>query len=166
MKRRISLTLASALSVVLAASACSAPGASTPAARATGSAAASVDGSVVPTAAVQATTEEAADAPPGAISVTVDAGADRFYPDEIIAPAGTLTFFIVNQNPGALGTETHQMSIGPEVGGVSLAASNSVSPGTAIVFTVTGLEPGTYSYWCFIHEHHLRGMIGTLTVTP
>jgi plastocyanin len=165
-KRRISLTLASALSVVLAASACSAPGGSTSAARATGPAAASVDESVVPTAAVQATTEEAAEAPPGAISVTVDAGADRFYPDEIIAPAGTLTFFIVNQNPGALGTETHQMSIGPEVGGVSLAASEWVSPGTAIAFTVTGLEPGTYRYWCFINEHHLRGMIGTLTVTP
>ena len=159
MKRRISLALASALSVVLAVSACSAPGGST--------SAASVDESVVPTAAVQATTEEAAEAPPGAISVTVDAGADRFYPDEITAPAGTLTFFIVNQNPGALGTETHQMSIGPEVSRSAwLAASSRVSPGTAIVFTVTGLEPGTYSYWCFINEHHLRGMIGTLTITP
>jgi plastocyanin len=152
----VKLRISFALTVVLVAvSSCSQQAATSP------------SGSVAPSAsAVQGTTEEATEAPPGAIVVTVGHARSRFDPDQITAPAGTLTFFIDHVGTEAEGSESHQMSIGLEVGQLPLVASDIIKPGHSAVFTVTGLGPGSYFYWCYVNSHYAEGMVGTLTVTP
>jgi uncharacterized cupredoxin-like copper-binding protein len=38
------------------------------------------------------------------------------------------------------------------------------APDESVVVTVSGLEPGTYQFWCSYSEHYKYGMHGTLTV--
>ncbi len=51
-----------------------------------------------------------------------------------------------------------------------LARSPTLLANEAATFTVAGLTPGTYTFWCSVqHEggsHASDGMVGTLTVTP
>ena len=51
-----------------------------------------------------------------------------------------------------------------------LAVSPTLAANEAVTFTVEGLMPGTYTYWCTVpspdgaQPHAQYGMVGTLTV--
>jgi plastocyanin len=109
---------------------------------------------------LEASTEEAAEAPPGAIAVIVGPGPD-FVPADITAPAGTVAFFLDARQADVL----HNMVIAINAGDVALAKSANLDAGMAAVFTVHGLEPGTYEVWCSFPGHFEAGMKGTLTIT-
>ena len=160
------MTLRNRALVPLALLSVASAGGCAPAGNPPASTAAVITASPTPTAAaVSGTTEPMAVAPDGSVRVTVTSDSVRFDPEEISVRSGPVTFFIVNDNAGVSGGQSHQLSIGDEVGGRSLAASAPVAPGQSAAFTVTGLEPGDYAFWCFIHEHYTFGMVGTLTVT-
>ena len=55
----------------------------------------------------------------------------------------------------------HNIAIGAKVNGSIFALSDNVEVGNTAVFTVRGLTPGTYAYWCTIDNHAADGMIGT-----
>ena len=109
---------------------------------------------------LEATTEEAAEAPPDAIPVIVGPGPD-FVPADISAPAGTVVFFLDARPADVL----HNMVIAIDAGDVPLAKSANLEAGQAVIFTVHGLEPGTYEFWCSFPGHFESGMKGTLTIT-
>ena len=44
------------------------------------------------------------------------------------------------------------------------ATSDLLTPGESVVVTVTGIQPGTYQYWCTIEDHYTFGSRGVLTV--
>ena len=108
-----------------------------------------------------ATTEETDTAPPGAIDIQLGPG-PKFEPRHVTAKAGTAVFFLHNV-PGAIGP--HNFLIGSERPHLVVASPTLLS-GDSVVFTVSGLEPGTYTYWCGIEGHADAGMVGELTVTP
>ena len=93
-----------------------------------------------------------------------------FEPEEATAQAGTVVFFLRNDKgdgPPAL----HNFLLGASVEDPPLAISPTLASGFSGTFTVEGLEPGTYSYWCTVlgpdgTAHSQMGMTGTLTVTP
>ncbi len=92
-----------------------------------------------------------------------------YEPDELTAKAGTVAFFLANVPEPWAGPD-HDFLIGPSIGKV-LVASPSVDRNDALVFTVEGLTPGSYVFWCSIVapdgvSHASRGMVGTLTITP
>jgi len=127
--------------------------------------------SATPIPSLASTTELAAKAPAGATSIdmTPDADKPRFKPDAVTVKAGTATFFLTSVALTGTFGPFHDMIIGPEIG-TPLASSRSVQPGTSAVFTVEGLAPGTYQFWCNTNTghglHYKLGMVGTLTVTP
>ena len=132
-------------------------------------AAASTTSAPLPT--LPSTTEQASQAPPGAIPIKLATpnGQPRFEPDHVAAKAGTLVFFLdnVSDSPFYL---THNMQIGPTLGQV-LAGTPAVRAKEMMTFTVNGLTPGTYVFWCSVvtpdfKDHASYGMVGTLTVTP
>ena len=86
----------------------------------------------------------------------------KYTPDGVSAAAGTVTFFL--DNVPVLPVE-HNMAIGPQPGTV-LARSGFVRANKSAVFTVDGLTPGTYTFWCEVADHLERGMVGTLTIEP
>ena len=45
-----------------------------------------------------------------------------------------------------------------------MATSDLIYAGESAVVTVTGLEPGTYAFWCNVEDHYIYGMTGTLVV--
>lgn len=116
-----------------------------------------------------ATAEEADEAPAGAIEILLTFG-PKFEPEEVSAPAGTIVFFLRNDQgdgPPAI----HNFLLGTSIEEPPLAASPTLATGQAVVFTVDGVEPGTYVYWCTLPSpdgspHSAAGMVGTLTVTP
>jgi plastocyanin len=62
------------------------------------------------------------------------------------------------------------MLIGPSIG-QALASSEDVNRNESVIFTVNGVTPGTYTFWCSIvapggATHASFGMVGTLTITP
>ena len=126
-----------------------------------------------PAATLATATELAAKAPAGATSIdmTPDADKPRFKPDKLTVSAGTATatFFLTGIPISGTFGPFHDMIIGPEIG-TPIATSRSVQPGTSAVFTVEGLRPGTYQFWCNTNTghglHYKLGMVGTLTVTP
>ncbi len=100
--------------------------------------------------------------PPGAIVIHLGPG-PVFDPEQVTASGETLTFFFDASeiNPGS----THNFKIGENLPPAApLAESDFVERSESAVFTVTGLPPGTYRYWCSVDEHHSVGMIGTLIV--
>jgi plastocyanin len=120
-----------------------------------------------PEPAVQATFEPAEAAPAGAVTITVNNDGVRFHPDAVTVTADTAVFFLVHDGEAGVGALRHNMHIGPELPpGAALVSSPTLDPGGSLVFTVTGLEPGEYQFWCSVMEHHTFGMVGTLTVTP
>lgn len=134
----------------------------------TASAAPSIVASVAESAAesaepaVTATTEPATEAPDDAVVVEVGPG-PNFIPEELSVPPGTVTFFL----DGSAIEEgiTHNMNIGLELPPEApLVASDFLTAGESATFTVSGLEPGSYVFWCSVDEHHAIGMVGTLEV--
>ena len=117
---------------------------------------------------LRATVEEASEAPAGAIDVLMTDGPD-FEPDEVTAESGDLVFFLHNDK-GAGPAILHNFFLGTDVDSLPLAASPALMHGESVVFTVYGIEPGTYTYWCTVpaldgRPHSQLGMTGTLTVT-
>ena len=125
-----------------------------------------------PEPAVQATFEPADAAPAGAVTITVKSDGIRFDPEEVTVSADSAVFFLVYEGEGGAGVTLHNLHIGPELPpGAALVSGPLLNPGEAFVFTVTGLEPGEYRFWCTYSDgpngsHWARGMVGTLTVTP
>lgn len=120
-----------------------------------------------PESAVAATSEPAETAPAGAVTITVNNNGARFHPDEVTMAADAVVFFLVHEGGEDVSALHHNLNIGPELPpGAALVSSPMLEPGDAFVFTVTGLEPGEYRFWCTISEHYSFGMVGTLTVTP
>ena len=121
--------------------------------------------SVAPT--LQATFEEASEAPAGAIDILMT-DEPAFEPNEVTAEAGDLVFFLrsAEQNGGIV----HNFFLGSDAEAPPLAKGPTLQSGKSAVFTVYGIEPGTYTYWCTVisldgQSHWRHGMIGTLTVT-
>ena len=122
--------------------------------------------SVAPT--LEATVEEASEAPAGAIEILMTFG-PKFEPEEVTAQAGDVVFFLRNDK-GEGPPAVHNFLIGRALDSPPLAASPTLMHGESIVFTVYGLEAGTYTYWCTLPSpdgapHSQYGMLGTLTVT-
>ena len=116
---------------------------------------------------LQATIEEASEAPAGAIDIlmTDDPG---FEPNEVTAEAGDLVFFL--RSADVNGPIVHNFFLGPDTQSPPLAKGPTLQSGESVVFTVYGIEPGTYTYWCTVpgmdgQSHWQHGMTGTLTVT-
>jgi plastocyanin len=123
----------------------------------TPSAAASVPGLV-------ATTEPAASvAPPGAVTVSMTSF--MFMPMSPTAKAGTVVFFLKDDDPLTAPVDSHNLVIASDLGH-PLASSDYVYRGKPAVFTVQGLAAGHYVIWCSVPNHANNGMVGTLTLTP
>ncbi len=92
-------------------------------------------------------------------SIKVNMTEFKFDPATISAPAGKVTFFLVNS-----GAVAHDMVVmGSD--GKRLASSELVQPGNTSVFTVDNLTAGTYPFICDQPGHLDAGMKGTLSVT-
>lgn len=104
----------------------------------------------------------------------------RFQPDNVTAKAGTVVFFLENV-PSATLLPDHNMRIGPACvsfypdgsvrTGHVLAGTPDIGPKEMATFTVNGLTPGTYVFWCSVEagdagNHASNGMVGILTITP
>lgn len=124
-----------------------------------------------PEPAVQATFEPADAAPAGAVTIAVPGDGIRFHPEEVTVSADSAVFFLVYEGENRAGATRHNLLIGPELPpGAALVSSPLLDPGESFVFTVTGLEPGEYRFWCTYSDgpngsHWVRGMVGALTVT-
>jgi uncharacterized cupredoxin-like copper-binding protein len=116
-------------------------------------------------AGLSATTAPADVAPDGAIAV--DMSSFMFEPMAITATSGTVTFFLRNVGAGndVISQQKHNLVIGIDQDHM-LAASSYVTAGKAAVFTVQGLQAGSYVIWCSVQGHAGNGMVGTLTVSP
>ncbi|HLY35483.1 MAG TPA: plastocyanin/azurin family copper-binding protein [Candidatus Limnocylindria bacterium] len=110
-----------------------------------------------------ATTEPARSAPFGAITVSMTAF--RFMPMSPTARAGTVVFFLKNEDPVTSPIGSHNLVIGAELG-YPLASSGYVATGQSAVFKVERLAAGHYVIWCSVPNHAYNGMVGSLTVTP
>ena len=71
----------------------------------------------------------------------------KFEPEEATAHAGDVAFFLRNDK-GDGPPAVHNFLIGSDVDSPPLAASPTLMNGESILFTVYGLEAGTYTYWC------------------
>ena len=133
------------LAVALAATGCAAPAATTPAASSVASSPSTSEAvTETPVPTLEATTEDATEAPAGAITVTITGLS--FNPDQLTAPAGTVVFFIDTQQ---LNEDIHHnMTIAPEIGDLPLAKSAVLTHEHSVVFKVHDMEPGIYQFWC------------------
>lgn len=136
-----------------------------------------------PAPSLTSTVERASIAPSGSVPITmtvVNQTDPRFQPDNVTAKAGTVVFYLDNV-PAAGESPDHAMVIGATdvqfygdgsvKSGQVLADSGHVVANDKAVFTVQGLKPGTYQFWCNvdvlgISTHGANGMRGTLTITP
>ena len=85
-----------------------------------------------------------------------------FAPNELTVPAGDAAFYLENDSD-AINHGSHNLTIGEEVG-APIAQSGTVLGGERAVFTVRGLEAGSYVIWCSLYSHAQFGMKGRLTV--
>lgn len=136
----------------------------------TGSPATSVEpATVAPSPEFAATTEPAATAREGAVSIEMAGPPPRFVPRNVTIHTGEGSFFFTNTSLGA-----HMMSIDRaplvlidgRVTNVPIVKSGIVAVGKSASFVVDGLPPGNYFFWCPLTDHAALGMTGTLTVTP
>lgn len=115
---------------------------------------------VAPTpSAVTSTTVASSSAPQGAVPVAFMGPPPRFGPANLTVKASDLVFYLSNTSHAA-----HNVAIGAKVSGSAFAISRLVEVGTSAVYTVRGLTPGTYAFWCTISDHAAAGMFGSLTV--
>ena len=108
-------------------------------------------------AATPEATEEPADTGGGgeALTLTADPGGSiSWEPNELSAPAGTVTITLVNESdtPHAV-----------EVEGNGVEEESETITGSETDLTVD-LEPGEYTFYCPVGQHRQNGMEGTLTV--
>lgn len=99
-------------------------------------------------------------APAGAaapVAVQVKAGELYFEPKTVKAPAGEVTFTVVNE-----GAIEHNFLI-RDAGGATLAEIAVIAPGATETVTAR-LAPGTYRIVCTFPGHTEAGMVGTLAV--
>src|SRR5688572_23596864 len=151
-------TWALALVICLAAAGCAGQAASASPSTA-GSAAESPAASSSVEPAVQATAEPAEAAPAGAVTITVNNEGARFHPDEVTVPADAAVFFLVHEGEQMVFVGQHNLHIGLDLPPTpALVSTPMLGAGDALVFTVTGLEPGTYRFWCTVHDHYTFGM--------
>ena len=95
--------------------------------------------------------------PAGSIKVTMTEF--KFDPSAISAPAGKVTFYLVNS-----GSVAHDLVVmGPD--GKKVAGSELVQAGNTSVLTVDNLAAGSYQIICDQPGHEDSGMKGTLTIT-
>jgi plastocyanin len=95
--------------------------------------------------------------PAGSLKVTMTEF--KFDPSTETAPNGKVVFFLVNA-----GTVSHDMVL-RDGSGNRVAASELVSAGDSVVFTVANIAAGSYTIFCDQPGHEASGMKGTLTVT-
>jgi plastocyanin len=150
------------LMVALLTNGCASGATSTPASDSIAEVASAGPEAPTPIPTLEATTEEATEAPSGAITMTVGPG-PRFTPDQITAPAGTVVFFLDTQqiDEGIV----HNLVIATAIGELPLAKSATLTHEHSVTFTVRDMEPGTYEFWCTFEGHLEGGMKGTLTIT-
>ncbi len=86
----------------------------------------------------------------------------QFSPAKLTVKAGNAVFFLSNMSHGS----GHTLAIGPVDRSSHCAKSNMVAIGDTAAFTVQGLKPGTYAFWCTVDGHAAEGMVGTITVLP
>lgn len=92
-------------------------------------------------------------------SIKVNLTEFKFDPSAISAPAGKVTFYLVNS-----GSVAHDLVvIGPD--GKKVAGSELVQAGNTSVLTVDNLTAGSYRIICDQPGHEESGMKGTLTIT-
>jgi plastocyanin len=161
------------VALAIAIGGCGAAGATTSTTTTSPTAASAVAPTPAPTAipTLASTTEEASEAPAGAIPIIMsEPNANPSYqPDHVTAKAGTVVFFLENV-PGTIASPDHNMRIGPAIGQV-LAGTPRIRANEKATFTVQDLTPGTYAFWCSVtapdgNSHAYYGMVGTLTITP
>lgn len=126
-----------------------------------------------PVATLGAVTEDASQAPAGAIPIRMiilPDGRPRFELQKVTARSGTVVFFLENiPNPPYV--SDHNMLIGREMA-QALARTPIIRPDRKVAFTVSDMTPGTYVYWCSVKDpgnvadHADQGMVGTLTIAP
>jgi plastocyanin len=92
-----------------------------------------------------------------------------FETKEATAQAGDVVFFLRHDN-GDAPPALHNFFIGNDLESPPLAASPTLAQGESIVFAVSGIEAGTYTYSRTVAApdgtlHSQAGMTGTLTVT-
>ena len=109
-------------------------------------------------AAVEATTDPVAAMPPGAVDVALGPG-PVFTPSRIVVPAGEVIFYL---HADAANSEPHNFAI--RLGLDTLAASDYLDGGESAAFTVKGLAPGEYRFYCQFEDHLAEGMAGDLIV--
>jgi uncharacterized cupredoxin-like copper-binding protein len=114
---------------------------------------------------VTATSTDAASAPPGAIALQAGEG-PIFRPNVLETAAGDFQIFLTSPPLDADNAQAVPHNLGIRAPGTLdvIALSDYVQPGESIVFTVSGLEPGTYQFVCEVPGHAGAGMVGTLTV--
>ena len=94
--------------------------------------------------------------PAGSIKVTLNDYS--FTPKDITAPAGSPTFYLVNE-----GKTAHDFSV-QDASGKTLGQSELVQPGNTALLTIK-LDPATYRVICTQPGHVASGMVATLTVS-
>jgi plastocyanin len=92
-------------------------------------------------------------------SIKVSMSDYKFNPSDISTPSGKVVFYLVNS-----GTVSHDFVI-RDGSGKRLSASELVSAGDSVVFTVDSLAAGSYTIFCDQQGHEALGMKGTLTAT-
>lgn len=110
-------------------------------------------------ATVAATTEPADSPPTGAVDVQLGQGS-VFHPSTLEVPAGDVVTFFLHAPPE--NQQPHNMAI--REGLTVVARSAFLDGGESAVFTVVGLSPGAYRYYCEFEDHLAEGMAGDLTV--
>jgi plastocyanin len=92
-------------------------------------------------------------------SIKVSMSDYKFNPSDISTASGKVVFYLVNG-----GTVSHDFVIRDGTG-KRVSASELVSAGDSVVFTVDNLPAGSYTIFCDQQGHEALGMKGTLTAT-
>lgn len=111
-------------------------------------------------ATVAATTEPAESPPSGAVDVQLGSGS-VFHPSSLAVPSGDVVTFFLHAPPE--NQQPHNMAI--RMGLDVVARSAFLDGGESALFTVDGLAPGEYRFYCEFEDHLAEGMAGDLTVT-
>jgi uncharacterized cupredoxin-like copper-binding protein len=126
------------------------------------STASSIGGS--PTPVLASTTEVTVEQPAAAILLEMTGPPPRFVPNKLSAHAGDVVFFLKNTSPARDEHGKHDLAIGRDRDH-PLAVSDLLDGGRSAIFTVHGLEAGTYVIWCTFPGHAGLGQVGTLAIT-